>query len=238
MPDRRYAPRSVSRTARADSTPLAKGLRKPNSCPTLPRMTPPKANKSTPVRATRTTQTRPILCGALLSLLEERPFDQLTVREITAKAEIGYATFFRHYPDKETLLHDLAASQISDLLAKALPILDVADTRSSARALCAYVWEHRKLWSALLTGGAAGTLKEEFIRQAQQIAETRPNPGMWLPHDLSVVFSVTGTVEILAWWLRQKDPPSVDSMAEVVDYLVVAPSMAQSTRRRPLKQTK
>lgn len=220
MPDRRYAPRSV--------------LRKTNSCPTLRWMVPHKVNESTPVRATRTTQTRPILCGALLSLLEARPFDQLTVREITAKAAIGYATFFRHYPDKEALLHDLAATQISDLLAQALPILDADDTRGSARALCAYVWERRKLWSALLTGGAASTLKDEFIRQAQQIAEARPNRGAWLPNDLSVVFSVTGTVEILAWWLRQKDPPAVDRMAEVMDVLIVTPSMSQSRRHRPL----
>jgi len=195
---------------------------------------PSKVNESAPARATRVTRTRPILCGALLSLLEERPFEQLTVREITAKADIGYATFFRHYPDKEALLNDLAASQISGLLALALPMLDNADTRGSARTLCAYVWEHRKLWSALLTGGAASTLKDEFVRQAQQIAEAQPNPDAWLPNDLSIVFYVTGTVEILTWWLKQKDPPSVDRMGEVIDSLIVGPSMAPSGKRRPL----
>jgi len=195
---------------------------------------PSKVNESAPARATRVTRTRPILCGALLSLLEERPFEQLTVREITAKADIGYATFFRHYPDKEALLNDLAASQISDLLAMTLPILNNADTRGSARTLCAYVWEHRKLWSALLTGGAASTLKDEFVRQAQQIAEAQPNPDAWLPNDLSIVFYVTGTVEILTWWLKQKDPPSVDRMGEVIDSLIVGPSMAPSGKRRPL----
>jgi AcrR family transcriptional regulator len=193
-----------------------------------------KVNESAPARATRLTRTRPILCGALLALLEERPFEQLTVREITAKADIGYATFFRHYPDKEALLNDLAASQISDLLAMTLPILNNADTRGSSRTLCAYVWEHRKLWSVLLTGGAASTLKDEFIRQSQQIAEAQPNPDAWLPSDLSIVFYVTGTVEILAWWLKQKDPPAVDRMAEVIDSLIVGPSMARSGHRRPL----
>lgn len=191
----------------------------------------PQVTRSTPARATRITRTRPVLCSTLLSLLEERPFEQLTVREITTKAGIGYATFFRHYPDKEALLDDLAACQIKELLDMTLPILFTADTRASARALCAYVWEHRKLWSALLTGGASATLKDEFIRQAQQIAETRPNPGAWLPSDLTVVFSVTGTVEILTWWLKQRNPPSVDHMAEILDCLIVAPSMARSGRR-------
>ena len=77
-------------------------------------------------------------------------------------------------------------------------------------------------------------LKDEFIRQAQQIAEARPRQDAWLPHDLSIVFYVTGTVEILAWWLKQKEPPSVDRMSEVIDALIVGPSMAHSYRRRPL----
>ena len=69
---------------------------------------PPKPAKQPP-RATRSTQTRPILSSALLALLVERPFEQLTVREITAKAAIGYATFFRHCPDKDALLNEVAA---------------------------------------------------------------------------------------------------------------------------------
>ncbi len=77
-------------------------------------------------------------------------------------------------------------------------------------------------------------LKDEFIRQSQQVAEVQPNPDTWLPSDLSIVFYVTGTVEILAWWLKQKDPPSIDRMGEVIDSLIVGPSMAPSGQRRPL----
>ncbi len=149
------------------------------------------------------------------------------MREITARAGVGYATFFRHYLDKEALLHDLAAREIAKLLAMTLPILFTVDSRASAQALCAYLWEHRKLWSALLTGGAAATLKDEFVRQAQRVAANQPNPQSWLPGDLNVVFSVAATVEILAWWLKQSDPPSVKRMAEILDQLVIKPSMAR-----------
>jgi AcrR family transcriptional regulator len=178
-------------------------------------------------REIRATRTRPALCGALLSLLEEKPFEQVTVREITARAEVGYATFFRRYPDKQALLHDLAAREIGELLALTLPILFTVDSRASAQALCAYLWEHRKLWSALLTGGAAATLKDEFVRQAQQLAADQPNPQSWIPGDLNVVFAVSATIEILAWWLKQDEPPSVKRMAEILDRLVIIPSLAR-----------
>ena len=179
------------------------------------------------VRETRLTRTRPALCAALLSLLEEGSFDQITVREITARAGVGYATFFRRYPDKEALLHDVAASEISRLLTMTLPILFTVDSRASVQALCAYLWEHKKLWSALLTGGASATLKDEFVRQAQQIAVQQPDKQSWLPGDLAVVFGVASTIEILAWWLKQSDPPSVKRMAEILDRLVVTPSLAR-----------
>lgn len=175
-------------------------------------------------------RTQAALCGALLSLLEEKPFEQITVREITTRAKVGYATFFRRYPDKEALLHDLAASEISKLLAMTLPILYTVDSQASTQALCAYLWEHKKLWSALLTGGAAATLKEEFVKQAQQLAEKHPAERNWLPGDLAVVFAVTATVEVLAWWLKQQDPPSVKEMARILDQLIVTPSLTSRTK--------
>lgn len=181
-------------------------------------------------QAPRPSRTQTALRGALLTLLEEKPFEQITVRDITAQANVGYATFFRRYPDKETLLHDVAAREIGQLLAMTLPILFTVDSRASAQALCAYLWEHRKLWAALLTGGAAATLKQEFVRQAQEQAARSLNSHSWLPGDLGIVFSVSATVEILAWWLSQAEPPSVAAMAEILDQLVVTPSLASAPR--------
>jgi AcrR family transcriptional regulator len=184
--------------------------------------------ETSPLRDTRTTRTRPALCGALLSLLEEKTFEQVTIREVTARAGIGYATFFRHYADKESLLNDLAARQIRQLIGMTLPILYTVDSRASARALCAYVWEHRKIWTALLTGGAAGTLKDEFIREAQRLAAESSAGNEGIPTDLRVLVPVAGVIEMLAWWLRQGSAPSVEQMADFVDKLVITPSMAVS----------
>lgn len=196
----------------------------------------PVPHREKPVaRETRTTRTRPALGAALLSLLEEKTFEQITVREITSRAGIGYATFFRHYPDKESLLNDLAARQISQLLTMTFPILYTVDSRASAQALCAYVWENRKLWTVVLTGGAAGTLKDEFVRQAQRLAAGAPQVNSDIPSDLKVVVPIAGVLEILAWWLKQPDPPTVKRMAELVDELIIAPS---ASRDKPAAKTR
>ena len=185
-----------------------------------PRKPPVKERKDARVQ-----KTRAALRDALLALLEERPFDAITIRDLAARAGAGYATFFRHYPDKGSLLADLAADEISALLALALPILDEADTHAACVALCSYVDARRHLWSVLLTGGAAGNLREEFIRQAHQIAAARPTPddSAWLPKEVAVVFGVSGTVEILAWWLQHGRDHSLEQVAQILDRLVIAP---------------
>lgn len=182
--------------------------------------------RSAPQAQVRTTRTRAALFSALLALLRNKPLEQITVREITTKARVGYATFFRRYPDKEALLHDLAEREIKQLLTMTLPILYTVETRPSTQALCAYLWEHRDVWSVLLTGGGANVLKEEFVRQAQGVAARHPRQRTWLPGDLSVVFSVAATLEIFAWWLKQPKPPSVKQMSEIIDRLVVTPTMS------------
>jgi AcrR family transcriptional regulator len=171
----------------------------------------------------RQLRSRKALTGALLALLEESAFDAITIREITARAGIGYATFFRHYPDREALLGDVASQEISSLIAMVLPILSSASSGETTKALCCHVADHRKLWSALLTGGAAGILREEFIRQARALAQGMARPDSWLPADLAVVYATGATVDLLAWWLAQVQDYPADQIAAILDRLIIAP---------------
>ncbi len=175
----------------------------------------------------RQVRSRKALTGAMLELLEEIPFDQLTIREITARAGTGYATFFRHYPDKESLLSDVASQEISSLLDMTLPVLAAASSAESTRALCAQVAEHRRLWSALLTGGAAGILRNEFIDKARDLVGPMGNGESWLPSDLGVVYGTGATVDLLAWWLAQDEPYSADEIAAILNRLIIEPLIGQ-----------
>jgi AcrR family transcriptional regulator len=173
----------------------------------------------------RMVRTRAALRRALLKLLERKHFDRITVRDIAGEAKIGYATFFRHHESKSELLEEVAEEQIRNLVALALPLLVADDTRGSCVALCRYVNEHRAIWFALLTGGAAGAMREEFIRQAMRVGSGQVQRSSWLPVELGAIFGVSATVEILAWWLRQPQDFSVERIADIMDRLVVTPAV-------------
>jgi AcrR family transcriptional regulator len=172
-------------------------------------------------------RTRAALRDALLALLDIKTFDEISIRDIAARSRTGYATFFRHYETKAALLNDIAAAEIAALIGLCMPILWSADSRAAARTLCAYVDARHSLWSALLTGGAAGTMRTEFIRQTGQIPPAEAKPDSWLPADLRVVYGVSATVEILAWWLSRRDVYSVGQIAEILDRLVITPTLTR-----------
>ncbi|NVB36283.1 TetR/AcrR family transcriptional regulator [Pseudenhygromyxa sp. WMMC2535] len=172
-------------------------------------------------------RTRARLLRALLALLEEGPFEALSVRRICAEAGIGYATFFRHYPDKTALLDDLAADEISELLRESMAVLSRDDPYQACVALCRYVAEREALWRTLLTGGAAPILRETFVEQAREIAAVHgePIPKGDCPLDLRITFAISATIEVLAWWLGQEDPPAIEDLARYLSRLVIEPTM-------------
>ena len=61
----------------------------------------------------RVQRTRQLLQDALISMMIEKGYEATTVQDIIDRANVGRATFYAHFADKETLL----ASRIEDLRA-------------------------------------------------------------------------------------------------------------------------
>ena len=171
----------------------------------------------------RTLRSREALRRGLLDLVEHRPFEGITIREITDCAGVGYATFYRHYPTKGALLDDVAAAQIRELIGLSLPLWETRNSAEACLATIRHVEQHRSLWSALLTGGAASTIREEFIVMARQINEDHHATADWIPSDLAQRFAASALVEVLAWWLEGGDAVSVEEAARLLDRLVFIP---------------
>src|SRR5689334_7156318 len=60
----------------------------------------------------RILRTRDRLGDALIALIQEKPFDQVTVQEVLDRAGVGRSTFYLHYRDKD----DLFLSDAEDFL--------------------------------------------------------------------------------------------------------------------------
>jgi len=52
----------------------------------------------------RVRKTRDALGDALVELMQQRPFDSITVQDVLDRANVGRSTFYSHYSDKDDLL--------------------------------------------------------------------------------------------------------------------------------------
>lgn len=169
------------------------------------------------VRARRSIQA---LQDAFLALLEQKPIDQIAIREITDTAGLSHPTFFRRFGSKEELLHHIATGELRKLLDLSQSAI-ASQTLSSARQMCEYLHARRKLWRTLLTGGAASVMREEFMRSAAEVGARHPRPNPWIPLDLAVPFVTSGFFEILAWWMRQPDDYPIENVITLFNALIV-----------------
>jgi len=174
-------------------------------------------------RDARVIQTRNALQRAFMELLAVKPLEKITIRDIAATAGVGYNTVFRHYASKESLLDEMAMEEISNLIDHCTSVVDAADSLEAAQALCRFVAEHDALWSTLLTGGAANTLREAFIGRLRETAGERVTNTDAYPSEIGIKLVAVGTIELLAWWLAQKPRMPAEKVARIYDRLVVSP---------------
>jgi hypothetical protein len=90
--------------------------------------------------------------------------------------------------------------------------------------LCRFVDEHRVVYTALLTGGAGGQIRADFVEKtAEQAFALAADQPLRLPGRLAVIYPLSAIVAILAWWLGEVPETPTDEVAELIAQLVFKP---------------
>lgn len=175
----------------------------------------------------RIVRTRARLHEAMLDLLGERRFEDITALDIVERAGIGYATFFRHYPDKLALMNAILDDNLEALDACIHPMLGHSTHTYVAEQICQLVDRNRDTFRTLFVKGATDHARQWMLdRGRSHAAEMSGPPLNGLPRMLSTNFGVTGLFSILSWWLDGHDNVPAAKIAEALDYLVFAPLFA------------
>lgn len=103
----------------------------------------------------RVRRTRRLLRDALVSLVLERGYAGITVEDITDRADLGRATFYSHYTDKDDLLGQVVSDLSADLherLGPLVPASSVGFTGKPVLEMFRHAAEERDVYRVILRG--------------------------------------------------------------------------------------
>lgn len=162
----------------------------------------------------RVRRTRKLLREALVELVEERGFERLTVGEITERAMVSRAAFYRSHRDKYHLVEQIFDEAMSRLLGT---IADDSTRPPLERwvAFFEHIAEYHRLYGALLGKNGspwfAAKMRAalaDMVTEHLQVPDS-PEPATELvPTVLGAMF-----VQTIIWWLEHDRPASPRQIA-------------------------
>lgn len=179
----------------------------------------------------RKARTRRQLHDALISLILERPYDEITVQDITDRADLSRATFYLHFTDKEDLLltglHEVFDQIAADAGSFSQNNLDEAEEPPSL-IVFRHAEQNRDLYRALImarnSGVFAGDIRGYLARRIREHYADKVDPALsGLPSSVSVdvlcQHVASSMLGLLMWWLETDAPYTAEQMARMYQAL-------------------
>ncbi|MFC9490766.1 TetR/AcrR family transcriptional regulator [Streptomyces hydrogenans] len=160
----------------------------------------------------RVRRTRAALRQALVELVLDKGFHAVTVEEITERADVGRATFYAHYRDKEDLLVGVVRDLAEDR-ERLLPAVRQAHAEGFTGLPVKYIFEHaeqeKPVYQVILRGEGDGRALREFTDLIRTDAEAAFRARVEqlavtprIPLDI-VARAWTGElIGLLTWWVE------------------------------------
>jgi AcrR family transcriptional regulator len=176
----------------------------------------------------RIRRTQNLLARALIALTLEKGYDAVTIRDITDRADVGYATFFRHYHDKDALLHDVTDVVLEELLALLGEQPPSTDPTMVGTLIFRYVGDHSEIIRALLgSGGSSGLMRRMIEASSQRVLRHHTaRAGSVVPIEIAAHHLVAASVALIQWWLDHGMPYPPERMGAIYHELIVRPTSA------------
>jgi AcrR family transcriptional regulator len=181
----------------------------------------------------RILRSRRMLMEALARLLTRKPWDEVSIQEIADEATLNRATFYLHYPDKNSLLQAMAAARFQELVERRGLSFSGCEggLRAIALGVCDYLAESPGCPGALGKMPIEGSIipvVEGIFREgaADRIAASGVDPQLVATTAAWAVFGAACS------WLQSSDRIPAEEMAGKIEAMVM-PILQSATQQEP-----
>ena len=187
----------------------------------MPTTAPRKARKTD----RRVRRTRDVLGDALVELMHEKPFEEITVQHLLDRAGVSRSTFYAHYRDK----NDLFLGDVEDFFEMMANHLvrcgEVSNRVAPVRELFGHVAQVREFYAALVASGKIYDTMElgkgYLARSIEQRLSTLCPADKGSSERAALAHALAGALwSLLSWWIDHGTKASPAEMDEIYHRMV------------------
>lgn len=173
----------------------------------------------------RIQRTRKLLRESMLALILEQGYDDISIQDVTDRANLGRATFYLHYREKDDLLADVMQLFFEQFVSTAPPVVSskskVIDLRR-IQQLFDFAESHYDFFRIMMIGKGSMTssrylhksiregYRHEFDRLFEQF-NIKPS----ISRDFLENYYAGALISLIFWWLDNEMPFTSAEMAEM-----------------------
>ena len=168
----------------------------------------------------RIRRTRKRLGDSLLALSLEKGYKKFTIRELTKHADVGYATFYRHFKHLDALLTHIFRSAYQDLTERLTQQENLFD---QAVTLYGFVSQHPDVYRVYFDLSPSHPVRAVFVEESKKLMirlwdeKASSHPPLALPVDCLLECSDM----LIHWYLDRLDEYTAEQIATMHFDLII-----------------
>ena len=185
----------------------------------------------------RVRRTRRILREALVSLILEKDFASISIKELTDRAEVAYITFFRHFESIDQLLMEVLDEELAELMTRIETLAKQSETsalETDGRLIFEYVEEKADLFRILLRSQSVTRVRKKVIRNIAAIFQKSCAPLARSGNEMTVAIISnhisTSLLSLIEWWLDNTMKPTPAQMGMVYKNLIIGSTIGTTVK--------
>ncbi|SCI94983.1 DNA-binding transcriptional repressor FabR [uncultured Clostridium sp.] len=151
----------------------------------------------------RVIKTQRSIRNAFISLIKEKNLNQITVAEISRKAELGRGTFYLHYKDVYDLyghIEEELYNELEEMFDRSYPSCDPTNLKIILENITEYVEANKDIFLFLIQQDSNGKKVKSFFNK--KVLESCLCEEVSELNKIESTFIVSGIVGVLVEWLE------------------------------------
>lgn len=166
--------------------------------------------------------TKRALASALKELMEEMPFEKISVADICEKYDMHRKSFYYHFKDKYDLVNWIFDTDVISLAVTETSIQSYDDRFKFIEKVCDYFYENRKFYRKAFQIKGQNSFSEHFREYIQPVLRNRIILifGNEEVDPFFADFFTDATLCMVERWLLNKDCMPPDQLVAKLKYLI------------------